>query len=273
MSQPLQGIQNRSIGVFDSGLGGLTVVKELRREMPHESIVYFGDIARLPYGIKSKEQILNFSIQNTLFLLKQKVKAIVVACNSSSSAAYHFLRDHFGIPIIDVIMPAVEAAACVTHTGRVGLIATHATVASQAYERSLRKINPNLRIFSRACSLFVPVVEEGWLEDPITEQIVRRYLGGLRHKNIDTLILGCTHYPMLKASIRKVLGPRVQLIDSARPSVKKLKSILIRQGLVSKSKRKGELRVFVSDMPRNFKQVGEKFLGEKLHKVQIVRGF
>src|SRR3989338_2951451 len=158
----------RPIGVFDSGLGGLTVVREIRKRLPHENIVYFGDIARLPYGTKSKAQIVNFSVKNTEFLLKYRVKAVVVACNSSSSAAFHLLRQRFQTLVVDVIQPAAEAASLVTRTGRIGLIATRATIESRAYEKALMRLNPRIKVFSQVCSLFVPLVEEGWFEHPIS---------------------------------------------------------------------------------------------------------
>jgi len=172
----------RPIGVFDSGLGGLTVVREIRRQLPKESIVYFGDIARLPYGIKSKEQILSFSIQNTLFLLKKKVKAIVVACNSSSSAAFSFLRSHFHVPVVDVISPAVDKALQSTRNKRIGVIATQATVEAGSYERGLKRQSGHIQVFSSACPLFVPLVEEGWLTDPLTDKIIERYAAPLKKK-------------------------------------------------------------------------------------------
>ncbi len=262
---------SRPIGVFDSGVGGLTAVREIRRRLPHEDIIYFGDMARLPYGTKSKEQILSFSIQNTLFLLKHKVKAVVIACNSSASAAYTFLKKHFNLPMIDVIEPAAASAVEVTRAGRIGVIATHATVESGAYEKTLKKMSPRAKIFSAACPLFVPFVEEGWLDGKITEQVAEVYLNPLRKKNIDTLILGCTHYPLLKATIQKVAGSKIKLVDSVAPTAARLNAILSENGLHYPHKRQGKLEVFVSDKPRNFIRIGEKFLGEKISRVEVVR--
>lgn len=261
----------RPIGVFDSGLGGLTIVREIRRKLPNETIIYFGDMARLPYGTKSKEQILSFSIQNTLFLLKHKVKAVVVACNSSSSAAYHFLRKNFNLPIIDVIVPAAESAVEATRSRKVGVIATQATIDSGAYEKALRSLDSKLKVVTGSCPLFVPLVEEGWLEGKITEDVARTYLDSLCRQNIDTLILGCTHYPLLRKSIEKVVTSRIKIVDSVRPTVEKLTSILDKKGLRYPSKTRGELKIYVSDKPRNFVKVGEKFLGEKLKHVEVVR--
>ncbi|HXV27601.1 MAG TPA: glutamate racemase [bacterium] len=263
--------RNHSIGVFDSGLGGLTVVREIRRQLPRETIVYFGDIARLPYGIKSNEQILNFSIQNTLFLLKQKIKALVIACNSSSSAAYTFLKDHFYLPMVDVITPAAEEAVRKTRKGRIGVLATHATIQSRSYEKAIKKSSSRAKIFSVPCSLFVPLVEEGWLSGKITDSIIQHYLAPLKKQRIDTLILGCTHFPMLKSRIQAVLDHGIQLVDSAKPTVEKLSWILAEKGLIYPSQTKGRLEIYVSDMPRNFKRIGERFLGEKLNHVKVVR--
>ncbi len=262
---------HRPIGVFDSGLGGLTVVREIRRQLPHETVVYFGDIARLPYGIKSNEQILNFSIQNTLFLLKQKIKARVIACNSSSSAAYPFLKNHFFVPIVDVITPAAEEAVRRTPKGRIAVSATHATIQSRSYEKAVKKLDPKLKIFSIPCSLFVPLVEEGWLNGKITDSIIHHYLAPLKSQRVDTLILGCTHFPLLKSRIEAVLDHGVRLIDSAKPTVEKLSWILAEKGLLYPANHQGNLEIFVSDMPRNFKRIGERFLGEKLNHVKVAR--
>ncbi len=263
----------KPIGVFDSGLGGLTIVREMRRRLPAESIIYFGDMARLPYGTKSKEQILTYSIQNTLFLLKHKVKAVVVACNSSSSAAYNFLKNHFNLPIIDVIEPAVDAALEATRTGRVGVIATQATVDSGAYEKGLKRKRPSVKVFQAACPLFVPLVEEGWLEGKVTRQIAEVYLKPLLSKKIDTLILGCTHYPLLHQAIQEVAGKKIRLIDSMAPTVDELASVLEKKDLANPApnSRRDLLKIYVSDKPRNFVRVGEKFLAQKLNHVEVVR--
>ncbi len=261
----------RPIGVFDSGLGGLTVVREMRRLLPSESIVYFGDIARLPYGIKSKEQILNYSIQNTLFLIKHKVKAVMVACNSSASAAYAFLKRSFSLPVVDVIEPAAQTAVQMTRSGRIGVIATHSTVSSGAYEKALRRMSRKVQVFQAACPLFVSLVEEGWTQGKITDEIVETYLAPLKKKKFDVLILGCTHYPLLYNVIQKNVGRNVHLIDSAAPTVKKLAVILNQNGLGNPSPVTGSLKIFVSDLPRNFVKVGENFLGEKLSSVEVVR--
>jgi len=259
------------IGVFDSGLGGLTIVRELRKKLPNEKIAYFGDIARLPYGIKSKEQIQRFSIENTEFLLTQKIKALVVACNSSSSAAYGTLKRQFNIPIIDVIEPAVREAVACTKSRRVGIVGTQATIESEAYARALKKALPGARIFSEACPLFVPLVEEGRLQGPITDAVVREYLTPFKKNKVDTLILGCTHYPLLKAAIGKFMGPRVRLVDSAGPCVRSLAKLLVSKRIENTNNRKGPLHIFVSDLPRNFVRVGQRFLRERMSHIRLVR--
>ncbi len=263
--------QNAPIGVFDSGLGGLTVVRELRHALPNERIVYFGDIARLPYGIKSEKQIRDFSCENTEFLLRRNVKAVVVACNSSSSAAFSFLKSHYPLPIVDVIGPAASRAARVTESKKVGVIATQATVASHAYEHAIAKSDRKIRVFSKACPLLVPFVEEGILEGPLIHMVLTRYLKPLLAHKIDTLILGCTHYPMLHRAIQKVVGPKVQLIDSAPAAVRELKQILLEGNGVCKKRGVGTLQVFVSDSPTNFLTIGTRFLGEPLKDIKVVR--
>ena len=220
---------------------------------------------------KSKEQILSFSIQNTLFLIRHKVKAVVIACNSSSSAAYLFLKRHFNLPIVDVIEPAVREAVRTTQTGRIGVIATQATIESRAYERGLKSVNSKVKVFTAACPLFVPLVEEGWLNGSITSRIIAFYLEPLKKKKIDTLILGCTHYPLLGKAISNAVGAQIRLVDSVIPTVQKLSSLLEGKQLSYPARRRGELKIFVSDSPRNFVKVGERFLGEKLNHVEVVR--
>lgn len=259
------------IGVFDSGLGGLSVVRELRRQLPNERVVYFGDIARLPYGIKSAKQIREFSCENTEFLLKHKVKAVVVACNSSSSAAYSYLVKNYRLPIFDVIGPAADKAIHASRSQRIGVIATQATVTSKAYETALRGRNKSVRVFSKACPLLVPLVEEGMLRGEVVEMTLKHYLKPLLKNRIDTLILGCTHYPLLRQVIQKTAGPSIRLIDSAPAAVGKLKDLLSQTGKLRNGNKKGCLQVYVSDLPNNFIPVGERFLGEPLKGIQIVR--
>ncbi|HTL47046.1 MAG TPA: glutamate racemase [Verrucomicrobiae bacterium] len=263
--------RNDPIGVFDSGLGGLTIVRELRNRLPLEAVTYFGDIARLPYGTKSREQIKRFSRENSDFLLRKGIKALVIACNSSSSAAYAFLKSYCPVPVLDVISPAVEAALHETRTGRVGVIGTSATVESGAYERALEKRSPGVKVTSLACPLFVPIVEEGMMQEKVAGEMVAYYLAPLKKRDIDVLILGCTHYPMLKASIARYMGAGVRLIDSAGPCVANLSRILAGREMDASRKIRGKLKIFVSDLPRNFVRVGENFLREKLSHLKVVR--
>jgi glutamate racemase len=261
----------RPIGVFDSGLGGLTVVRELRRLLPDESIVYYGDIARLPYGTKSGSQIRRFSVENTEFLLKKGVKALVIACNSSSSAAFQALKRRFPIPIVSVIEPAVEESLRRTRNKRIGVIGTPATIESRVYEDALGRKDPAVQVFAKSCPLFVPLVEEGWLNGGVTERVIAKYLSPLVERGIDTLILGCTHYPLLTDEIRDFVGPKVKLVDSAAPTVKQLASLLEKKGLLCQGKRRLRFQIFTSDLPRNFIHVGERFLGERLPPIKVVR--
>ena len=263
--------ENASIGVFDSGLGGLTVVRKLRQELPAERIVYFGDLARLPYGSKSDEQIREFSVQNTEFLLRRKVKAVVIACNSSASAAFWFLKGRYKIPIIDVMQPAAREAAKTTRNQRIGVIGTQATISSRAYERAIAQANPNAQVFTAACPLLVPIVEEGILKGELVEMVLKRYLKPLLKHRVDTLVLGCTHYPLLRSAIQKVAGPKVRLIDSAPPAVRELKRVLEERRAFRAKKDGGELEVFASDFSKRFFEVAKRFLGHRLKRVKLVR--
>ena len=264
----MEKIRNQAIGVFDSGLGGLTVVKELNRYLPHEDIVYFGDTARVPYGTKSKESIIRFSIDNTKVLLKHHVKCIVVACNSSSSYALGALEQKFSLPILGVIEPGAKKAAASTRNMRIGIIATTATVKSGKYELAINKINNRIKTFSQACPLFVPIVEEGWLDKKITKDIIKEYLTPLLAKKIDTLILGCTHYPLLKAAIRKVVGKEMLLVDSAREVSCMLEGMFnAHQIEKSKFNRKRKIKFLVSDKPQEFKKIAKRFLGADIKKI------
>ncbi len=261
---------NRSIGVFDSGVGGLTVVKELVRILPNEKIVYFGDTARVPYGIKSKQTIIKFSLENILFLLKQDVKVIVVACNTSSSIALPVLRKHFKIPIIGVIGPGVKEAIYATRNKRIGVIATKATVNSHAYESQINRIDPSIKVFSQACPLFVPLAEEGWANEKVTYDVARFYLSQLKKEKIDTLILGCTHYPLLKHVFKAVLGSSVSLIDSAKQVAYETKQVLANEGMLSKKSVKAKHTYYVSDELQQFKKLAKNFLGRDIENLKKV---
>ena len=275
-------MDKRPIGIFDSGVGGLTVVKELTRRLPGENIIYFGDTARVPYGTKSRQTIVRFSTENILFLLKFNVKLIILACNTSSSVALEALKKNFKVPIMGVIKPGARDGLMASRNGRIGVIGTSTTVKSGAYEKQIikgaRSTNisgsgplSRIKVFSKNCPLFVPLVEEGWLNENITFQIIRRYLTPFKRKKIDTLILGCTHYPLLKTGIRKLMGKRVSLIDSAVSTAKAAEAFMLDEGLINNSRSKGGiLRFFVSDEPRRFKKIGEKFLGRRINSVEKI---
>lgn len=262
--------RNYSIGVFDSGLGGLTVVKELMRQLPDEHIVYFGDTARVPYGTKSKDSIIEFSKENVQFLLKQKVKMIIVACNSSSSFALPSLRKKFSIPIVGVIEPGAKKACSVTSNKKIGVIATSATIQSRKYNREIKRISKKNSVFVQPCPLFVPLVEEGWFRDKATKDIARKYLSSMIKSKVDTLILGCTHYPLLKSVIRSVMGKNVFLVDSAKQVAAEVKLLLKERDLQNVSRRPGAHKFFVSDKPQHFKDLAKIFLGWEIKNIKKV---
>lgn len=265
-------MNNRPIGIFDSGIGGLTVAREIFHCLPAEKIIYFGDTARLPYGTKSQQVITHFTRQIIKFLLEREVKLIVVACNTASALALPALtKRHSPVPLIGVIEPGVTAALQKTKNGKIGIIGTEGTIRSKAYEKMIldngaRKI----KVFSQACPLFVPLVEEGWLDKEITSLVAQEYLSRFKKNGIDTLILGCTHYPLLKRTIDKILGKEVKLIDSGRETAWSVKKFLEENNLFSSSRKIGRHVFYVTDAPEKFKKVGEKFLGEKIKEVNKV---
>lgn len=258
----------RPIGIFDSGVGGLTVVSQIERILPREEMVYFGDTARVPYGTKSKETITKFSVENIEFLMKHDVKLVVVACNTASSLSLNFLKRCFRVPVIGVIEPGAKTAASVTRNNRIGVIGTQATVSSGAYEKALRKISSRVSVYSQSCPLFVPLVEEGWLGGKVTLEVASVYLRSLKKRSIDALILGCTHYPLLKDVIRKVMGRNVLLIDSAEEVAKETRGILDVNGLLNSSKGDKRHKFFVSDEPGRFIKLGMRFLKKRIECVK-----
>ncbi len=261
----------RPIGIFDSGLGGLTVVKAVKRVLQNEDIIYFGDTAHVPYGTKSKEAIVRFSIENAKILLKHDVKCIVVACNSSSSYALKVLKKEFKVPILGVIDPGVKKAVDVTVKKRIGVIATQATIESDQYAQGVRRINKTIRVFNQACPLFVPLVEEGWANKRITQDVIKEYLAPVLRKNIDTLILGCTHYPLLKSAIRKYVGKEIVLVDSATEVAQKIKMMIKSSELEQNIREsKGKLKLFVSDKPQAFKKQAKQFLGCNIGSIKTI---
>ncbi len=252
--------QNLPIGVFDSGVGGLTVAKEIMSQLPAERIVYFGDTARVPYGNKSRETITAYSRQISQFLLSQQVKAIVVACNTASAFALEMLREEVPVPMIGVVKPGAKAAAATTRNGRIGIIGTEGTVNSGLYEAYLQRICPEAKVFGKACPLFVSLVEEGWCDDEITEQVARRYLGELLAKDIDTLVLGCTHYPLLREVVAKIVGDGVKLVNPAYETARELRELLTAQGLLSDGEAVAEHRFYVSDGAEKFRRFANSIL-------------
>jgi glutamate racemase len=261
-------MDNRPLGVFDSGVGGLTVVKEIIRQLPQEDIVYFGDTAHLPYGPKSPETIRRLVRDNISFLLKKKVKAIILACHTASAFALEEIKKENPIPIVGVIGPGVEEALKVTKNKRIGVIGTYGTIKSKAYAKELKRLEPQVFVFEKSCPLFVPLVEEGWIKKEATKLIIREYLEPLKEEGIDTLILGCTHYPLLKEEIAQIMG-EVSLIDSAQATVARIKKILKKKNLLV---REGVPRpsFFVSDVPERFARLGRIFLGKEIKKVERV---
>ncbi len=261
---------NRPIGIFDSGLGGLTVFRALREHFPHESLLYLGDTARVPYGTKSAPTVTDYSRQNTQFLLGHQVKAVVVACNTASAFAVPTLQDDFPVPLVGVLEPGALKAIKVSRTARIGIIGTTGTISSQAYANVIRNQCPEAHIVSQACPLFVPLVEEGWLEHEVTHQVAADYLTPLQQAEVDTMILGCTHYPMLTPVIQKVMGLSVQLVDSAHAVAEALEKQLREKDLLAPADSTGSDRFFVTDSAERFRKVGEIFLGRPLAAVEEV---
>ena len=263
-------MNDKPIGVFDSGIGGLTVVRELMRQLPNESIVYFGDTARVPYGPKSPETVVRYSREITNFLRDQGVKAVVVACNTATAHALPTLKKEYDLPIIGVIEPGSRAAARATKSGNVGVIGTQGTISSRAYERAIAEELPSANIIARACPLFVPLVEEGWLETDATRLIATEYLGDIVEAHVDTLVLGCTHYPLLKRAIGEVVGRQVRLIDSAEETAAETATTLREQSLARENSGNPDYRFIASDIPDQFLRVGQRFLGQAIDSVERI---
>lgn len=266
-------MDNRPIGVFDSGLGGLTAVREIHRILPHEDIVYFGDTGRVPYGNRSRAIIRQYARQDAAFLLKQGVKAMVAACGTVSSVAGDLLSRELPVPFTGVLEPTVRAALEATKAGRIGVVATEATIRSGAYAQLLKQFAPAVSVYSQSCPLFVPVVESGFmLEHPdITKEIAETYLSGMRACGVDTVILGCTHYPILKPIIGEVVGEAVRLIDSGRETARRCRTLLEEHGLLAQRETPGSCTYYVSDRIDDFSKVAGIFLREDVQQeVQLV---
>ena len=262
--------KRRAIGVFDSGVGGLTVAGELMNRLAGEDIVYLADSARVPYGTKSPETVLRFTRESLDFLKGKNVKLIVIACNTASSVALPKLAGEEEIPLVGVLLPGARAAAKASRNGRVSVIGTPATIRSRAYETALHEIDKYLDIRSQPCPLFVPLAEEGWLDDEVARMVARRYLDPLAGFGADTLVLGCTHYPLLKGVISEVMGSGVTLVDSAKEAAAEVEQALERGDLARGRKEGGKFECFVTDNPYLFREVGERFLGRPINRIEHV---
>jgi glutamate racemase len=260
------------IGIFDSGVGGLTVLRAVRRRLPGERVIYLGDTARVPYGTKSPSTIERYAVEDASFLVEKGVKMILVACNTASAMSRERLRAEFDVPLLSVLGPGARMAARVTQTRRIGVIATEATVESGAYERAIRESmgERGVEIFSRACPLFVPLVEEGETDSRITRLTAEQYLAPLRECRIDTLVLGCTHYPLLKGVIGETMGAGVSLVDSAEATAEEAAQVLARHGLLNRESAAGKAEFYVTDAARRFHRIAERILGEPLEHLEAV---
>ena len=258
------------IGIFDSGIGGLTVARAIYERLPHESTIYFGDTARVPYGPKSPDTVKRYSLEILHWLLDQKVKAVVIACNTSTAHALRALQEATEVPVLGVIKPGARAALESGGEGPIGVIGTAGTIASDAYNRAIQALAPGLPVIQRACPLLVPLVEEGWFDHPATELVAAEYLRELREACVRSLVLGCTHYPLLKPLLQRVMGPEVRLIDSGQATAAALETILVDKGLEAPRDRKPDHRFVVSDDEARFRRVGSRFIGERLGEAEVV---
>lgn len=257
------------IGVFDSGIGGLTVAAELRRLLPSENIFYIGDTARVPYGGKSQQTIERYAVEITGLLLAEEAKMIVVACNTASALAIPRLEEILKVPVVGVIIPGAKAAVEATRNGHIGVIGTRATIYSRAYERAIHALNPDVQVTSQPCPMLVPLIEEGWLDDPISDQIIRRYLEKLVRADVDTIVLGCTHYPLLTAAIQKFVGPEIKLVNSARNCAATVKKTLGTEKLGAPKSHLGTLTVALTDKSEGFLRVAEEALALQVGDVEL----
>lgn len=265
-------MDNRPIGIFDSGVGGLTVMREVIEQLPYENIIYFGDTARIPYGSRSVQTIKKYSLQCASFLKSKDVKTIVVACNTASSIALDDLKKSFDIPIIGVIDPGSRSAAAVTKSSRIGVIGTVATINSNAYQSSIMNYNHDAEVIGIPCPLFVPIIEEGWEYSAVAELTAEKYLTELMEHDVDTLVLGCTHYPILRYTIKKVIGSNVKLVNPAFETAKDLKKILAEKNILNEDFKTPLYEYYASDAPERFRRVGGNFLKkdiDNLHEIAI----
>ncbi|HMG32327.1 MAG TPA: glutamate racemase [Blastocatellia bacterium] len=258
------------IGIFDSGVGGLTVYRAVAKRLPGESLIYLGDTARIPYGTRSVETVQRYALEDAAFVQSRNVKAIVIACNTASALAASRLRSECSVPVLGVIRAGARQAVAKTRNRRVGVIATEATVASGAYERAIKALDSNIQVLSRACPLFVPLAEEGWLEHPVTRQVAEEYLTELSGTGVDSLVLGCTHYPILRGVIQSVMGDGVRFVDSGEAVAEAVAQLLQESNLLCDDNRNRTEEFFVTDSADRFKRVAERFLGRPLESVQSI---
>jgi glutamate racemase len=251
-------------------VGGLTVLREIMKRLPHEDLIYFGDTARVPYGIKSAETVSRYSIEIANYLMDKGIKILVVACNTASSVAISELTSRLTIPVLGVLIPGARAAVNYTANKKVGVIGTESTIGSNSYVTAINDIDPEVKVYSRACPLFVPLAEEGWAEHPLTRLVVKEYLETLQETGIDTLVLGCTHYPILKSAIREVMGDGIRLVDSAQETALEVERMLESSGRLRDENQDPLRKFYVTDAPDRFKKVGERFLKHPFLNVEKV---
>ena len=263
-------MDNRSLGIFDSGLGGLTVARSIHEAMPAESLVYLGDTARVPYGNKSGETIIRYSRENSQFLISKGVKAVVVACNTASAYALEALRAELKVPVFGVIESGVEAALHATKNNRVGVIGTLGTIESLAYQNAIKAARPDIQIVAEPTPLLVPLIEEDWIEHDATRLVLEEYLWKFQRAGVDTLVLACTHYPLLKAVLSRQLGPSVALVDSARTCADYVKRALEHSGELGSAQTEAGMEVYLTDRPARFARLAERFLKRKLDHIEVV---
>lgn len=260
----------QAIGIFDSGVGGLTVLRELMKELPQEDTIYFGDTARVPYGTKSPDTVIRYAREIATFLTRRDIKLLVVACNTASAVALPALQEQLSIPVVGVIEPGATRAVEATRSGKIGVIGTSGTIRSSAYTRAIKRLNPEVEVLATPCPIFVPLAEEGWVDNDIAYRTAELYLHDLQEAGVDTLVLGCTHYPLLKKVIGTIMGPDVVLVDSAEETARTVAAILAEQDMLRPVTESGNHHYFVTDVPAGFIRVGNRFLGGKLGDVYQV---
>ena len=252
----------KAIGIFDSGIGGLTVLKEIVMTLPRENIIYLGDTARVPYGIRSPETVTRYSFENTQFLLSQEIKMLVVACNTASAVSLGAVKKEYPLPVVGVLEPGARAAVAATKTRKVGVIGTEATIGSGAYAKEIKRLAPDVEVRSLACPLFVSLAEEGWTDNDVAALVAEKYLAPLRGTGIDVLVLGCTHYPLLKKVISRAVGPEIVLIDSATETAMEVSDVLEKLKWRGNGQGEGVRKFYVTDSPSRFEKIGKRFLGD-----------